>query len=97
MRLSTPAAILLAGALIAAAVVVTNRYQLSADRGGVWRVDALTGETSACVPVAGQGRVGCISTTTPAPSQRISYEDAKAMERRQLTDDEFLALPQKEK
>lgn len=43
--------IIVSGILVAAAIVATNRTQISSSGGGVWQYNTLTGELRHCWPV----------------------------------------------
>jgi hypothetical protein len=49
--MSAPVAIIIAGALIAATILVTNHWQLSGTLGDAVRLNRWTGDTVACVAV----------------------------------------------
>ena len=48
MKWTVEAAIVLAGVLIAASILFTNRWQIAADSSNVYRLDKLTGQIDSC-------------------------------------------------
>ena len=51
--MTTSRAVLIAGVLIAAAIVLTNRYAFVGGGESAWRLDRLTGEVVMCLPLRG--------------------------------------------
>ena len=74
-------AIVLAAALVAGALILTNRYTVygAGDGGSLWRVDQFTGETHICG--IGQTRRGCVSVpdgiVEPIPDDLVSPDQGK--------------------
>jgi hypothetical protein len=68
----TPLAIIIAGALIAAAIALTNHWSFhpvsTAGGVGVYRLNRWTGDTALCVAPAADWKVPC-SVELPIPKQ----------------------------
>jgi hypothetical protein len=53
-----PASIIIAGALIAIAVLIIGRWDISGTTNGVWRLDRWSGDIQVCV--AGTPKANCL-------------------------------------